>query len=369
MGILDFILPRVPSDLEAALSAPVASAWSETDHLSTITAEMLYGSANVEAPLSRAEAMRIPSVAKARNLIVSAISRLPIHSTGHRDPLFSGGLSVGLTDQIVLAQIVDDLLFYGRSWVRISERIETGYPRNVEWLDRSRVQVTERGHIVDGEHVSGRDLIRFDSPLPGLLDSGRDALRILKDLERASGESGYVVPNLILKQTGGGDDLTPDEVRELVAQWSNARKRKGGSVGFVNEAIDVEVLDQSRENLLIAAQNWSVLQIARLTGLPAHLLDAAVDGAALNYVNVQARNRELLESLSPYMECIEQTFSLFLPYGQRAQFDTTELVMQDRAGRYDEYATALSAGFLTVNEVRAMEGLEPLPEKEITNED
>lgn len=373
MGLFSALFPRVPSELEAALNAPLASPWSETDHLATITAESLWGIPHADAPLSRSEAMTLPSVVKARNLIVSSISRLPIHARNaqgrmSRDPLFSGGLSYGLTDQVVLAAIVDDLIFYGRSYARISERLTNGQLSRIEWIERSRIQVTERGAILDGSPVPARDIIRFDSPLPGLLDSGREALRTLRDLERAASEAGYVVPPIVLKQKSG-DDLHPEEVRELVATWQNARKKRGGSVGFVNDAIDVEVLDQSREQLLIAAQNWSVLQIARLTGLPAHFLDGAVSGSALNYINQAQKNRELLESLSPFMETITGTFSMFLPYGQTAEFDTQELIMQDRKGRFDEYETALRAGFMTVNEVRALEGLDPLPETKESNDD
>jgi phage portal protein BeeE len=63
------------------------------------------------------------------------------------------------------------------------------------------------------------------------------------------------------------------------------------------------------------------------------------------------------------MLSIEQTLSLFLPNGTEVKFDTSELLKEDTKGRYENYAVALSAGFLTKDEVRALENLEPLPDE------
>jgi phage portal protein BeeE len=93
-------------------------------------------------------------------------------------------------------------------------------------------------------------------------------------------------------------------------------------------------------------------------------VDATVAGASLNYSNQASRNRELLDALTAFITSIEQTISLYLPNGTEVKFDTSELLKEDTKGRYENYAIALTNGFLTKDEVRALENLEPLPVEE-----
>jgi hypothetical protein len=52
-----------------------------------------------------------------------------------------------------------------------------------------------------------------------------------------------------------------------------------------------------------------------------------------------------------------------LPRGQKAEFNLTEFLRPNQNARFNAYATGLSSGFLTVDEVREMEGMTPLDEQ------
>ena len=83
-------------------------------------------------------------------------------------------------------------------------------------------------------------------------------------------------------------------------------------------------------------------------------MDGAISG------NVTAKNRQLVdEALAPYMIAIEQTLSMYLPAGTTVEFDTSVLLRGDIKERMDMYKVAIDAGIYTVEEVRAMENLDP----------
>jgi phage portal protein BeeE len=69
-------------------------------------------------------------------------------------------------------------------------------------------------------------------------------------------------------------------------------------------------------------------------------------------------------SIQPIAERIEAAFSDLLVRGQIAAFEYESLLKTDTASRYDAYAVALSNGFLTVDEVRDYENLDPMDHEE-----
>lgn len=351
----------------------IKSAQSDNSHLERLTIESVYGTPPDDSlVINRATALGIPAVAKARTIMTSSIARMPLMAVKAGEPVptqpsLLKQLTKGTTNFDVLTWIIDAMIFYGRAWLIVTERDARGTPLFVQVVPESEAEVKD-GTLSKafGRSVSRFDVIRIDAPHEGLLTYGRSALRTCLEVERAAAEAGAnPVPAIVLKQKEG-TDLRQDEVTTLLAQWRAARRKRYGSTAYLNKGLEVEALGQSSENLLIEGQNWSVLQVARLLGLPGHILDGSVQGSALNYINQASRNRELLDALVPYYLPIEQTLSLFLAYGTDVVFDTTSLLRQDTKGRYEEYSVAINAGFMTPNEARALEHLAPLPDTERT---
>lgn len=345
---------------------------ADSSHLETLTIADLYGTTPEEMPVNRSTAMQIAAVAKGRNLICTSIARMPLLAVKVGVPLDSQPavlrqLTPGMPNFIVLSWVVDSLIFYGRTYLLITARSADGKPASVRYVPEGEAE-TQDGRLVRafGQSVKADGYIRIDAPHEGILSYGKTVLRTAREVIQASAEAGAnPIPHVVLQQKEGAE-LRQDEVNSLLSGWRASRRRRGGSAAFLSKGIQAEALGQSAENLLIAGQNNATLEIARLLGLPAHTLDGSVAGTALNYQNQASRNRELIDSLTPYIEAIQQTFALYLPTGTEAVFDTTELLRPDTKGRYDEYAVALSSGFLTVDEVRQRENLAPLPEQSQT---
>lgn len=65
-------------------------------------------------------------------------------------------------------------------------------------------------------------------------------------------------------------------------------------------------------------------------------------------------------TLTKYLRKIEEALTTFTPRGQTVRFQISALLRSDTLTRYQAHQIALSAGFMTLNEVRAIESLPPL---------
>jgi HK97 family phage portal protein len=109
-----------------------------------------------------------------------------------------------------------------------------------------------------------------------------------------------------------------------------------------------------------ASAQKAVVDIARIFRMPDRYLLAAVDGSSMTYSNMQDVDRQFIRyGLTEYLTAIEDAFSDLLPRGQRAKFNVDAFLRGSTKERYEAHQIALNAGFLTVNEVRALEDLEP----------
>lgn len=164
--------------------------------------------------------------------------------------------------------------------------------------------------------------------------------------------------------------LNTDEATALAQQWADSRATSG--TGVLSGGMDYQVLSFSADQLqALQSRSFNVAEMARALGIPAHLLNAAtgVAGASsssMTYTNVRDIWLEFLAlTLRPvYGDRIAEAMSSFLPRGTSVAFDYSEFMRADEKERYDSAKVALDAGFLTVDEVRAKEGLAPSPELE-----
>ena len=132
----------------------------------------------------------------------------------------------------------------------------------------------------------------------------------------------------------------------------------------MNSSTDFEVLSSNAaESQLVEAQTAGLTEAANILGLPPYFLGSP--NSSRTYSNVEQENLQLIKwSIQPIAERIEAAFSDLLVRGQTAAFKYESLLKTDTASRYDAYAVALSNGFLTVDEVRDYENLDPMDHEE-----
>ena len=148
-------------------------------------------------------------------------------------------------------------------------------------------------------------------------------------------------------------------LRKLSDQWNE--DGKAGRVRFVNNGLKYVPLDMKPADLqFLETQKFDTTQIARLLGIPASIMLAAVDGSNLTYSNIEQSWIEFADyTLAAYAGEIEELFNRLLPRGREARFDWDSSRRTNTSERYAAYASALEHQWMTVNEVRADRGLKP----------
>ena len=117
----------------------------------------------------------------------------------------------------------------------------------------------------------------------------------------------------------------------------------------------------------LETQQFNTTQIARLFGTPASLMLAVVEGNSQSYSNVEQDWIAFTRfTLMAYIREIEEALSSILPYGNTVRFNVDALHRSDTLTRYQAHQVGLQSGFLTVAEVRQIEGLDPLTDEQIT---
>lgn len=164
--------------------------------------------------------------------------------------------------------------------------------------------------------------------------------------------------------------MSRDAAEEARQRWEATQGGRRGVAVLTGGITYKPVLITPEEAQFIESQQFSVTSLARLFGIPANLMLAAVEGTSNTYSNVAQADLTFVRwTLSKYIREIEAAFSALLPRGQRARFNLDALLRPDTLSRYQAHRVAIASGFLTVDEVRAIEGLPPLaptdPVKEI----
>lgn len=156
--------------------------------------------------------------------------------------------------------------------------------------------------------------------------------------------------------------LTGEKADEYKKRWNeSAGARKG--VAVLGQGMSYQPVFLSPKDVqFIEAQQFNVTSIARMFGTPASLMLAAIEGNSQTYSNVEQDWLAYVRfTLMGYLVELEDMLSSILPGRQQAKFNVEALLRADTTTRYNAYRTGLEAGFLTLDEVRELDHLDPLP--------
>ncbi len=341
MGLLDWMLrgPRTVERVNAhSLSgAPLVSplATSPSSQMSRLVWSEFY--AGEIAEVTRESALSIPAIKKARNILVTQIAGSPLRQYAggaERDDDTTYWLrnsASGISPWHRMAATVDDLMFYDFSLWAISR---SGSDATDPITDGMRIPyerwaIDDYGVVsVDGNVVSASEVIAIPGAGDGgLLMTGMQTIKGYRALERAwIGRAQNPIPLVELHQTTD-DPLEPEEIEALATEWAAARLTPNGAVGYTPHNIELKVHGNVSADLFEQGRNAAVLDIARLTGVPASLLDGAQTNASLTYVTSEGKRSEFdALSLPQWRDPIEARLSLddVAPRGEVIRFDRRE---------------------------------------------
>jgi len=322
--------------------------------------------------VSRHDAMTVPSVARARNLICGTVASIPLEyyksSTGEviAPPRWIKQLSKSQPSFVTLSWITDSLLFYGVSYLLVTERYsEDGRPASMEWVANTRVTFTTdlygisvTQYYIDASPVDMNDIITIQGFDEGVLDRAGRTIQAAIDVERAAAQnSANPQPAGFLKNSGA--DLPPNEVQGLIAAWKRARQNN--STAYLTSTLDYNPVSFSPKDMMYneAVQNFST-QIARSMNVPAYYLSAD-QNTTMTYANVQdERSQFYALSIEPYVQAIQSRLSMddISTSGHEVKFAVSDTFLKnDPLVEIQVIEKLLSLGLITTEQAMEMSDL------------
>lgn len=158
-------------------------------------------------------------------------------------------------------------------------------------------------------------------------------------------------------------NITELQADTLKARWMAQHGGPKRSPAVLNAVTDfVPITISPVDSQLDTARTWSIRDIALAFGVPAYML--GVPGDSSTYANVESRMIEFRTfTLLPWIRRLEAVLDAQFPQGTEVKIVTDGLMRADTATRFTAYESALRAGWLTPDEVRALEDRPPLPEQ------
>jgi HK97 family phage portal protein len=366
MGLFDRFLTNT------AITPTVDVAAANTPYnLQSAVGGLFYGAQTA----TREQAMSVPSVARARNIICSTIGSLPLETYNHftkehldpqrvimqPDPRVAGSA--------IYAWIAEDLLFHGvaygqvldsyaasdnsrvRAWTRVA-------PDRVTYnLNANQTEITS--YMVDGMHVPAtglNSLIVFSGLDEGVLNRAGRTIRAAQELEKAAElYAKEPVPTMVLKSNG--TNLTPERITKLLESWKVARNTR--ATAFLNADVELNALGFDPQKLqLNEARQYLATEIARAVGIPASFLSA--ETTSMTYSTTVMERKALIDfSLRNIITPIEQRLSAadFVPNGVEVRFDIDDFLRGSALERAQVYEILNRIGAMSVEQIQEEEDL------------
>jgi len=329
--------------------------------------------------VDRWSALSVPGVWRGVNLIASAIAGLPIDAVRNNQviptPPILSRPNPPETRFTTIQAAVASAIIDGNFYAVLGPLGPNGYPETIYPVDPMRVKCKYE----DGRRVYEIDHVRFDQSeimhvpgftMPGehigvgLLTAQRQGLGMSIAVNEYAARyfNGGTTPSVVLHTEN--PDLSQEDADLIKQKWLmhyGGRSREPAVLG----GIKVEPLtDNAGDSQLVESRQFDLTEIANMLGIPPYYLGAP--NSSRTYSNVQEEQMQLLRfALMPWIVRFEQALSDLLPRGQVARFNVDAFLRPATLDRYQAHKIGIDAGFLTVDDVRKIEDLEPLEGEEL----
>lgn len=373
MGLLQMIGLRPSRGVTGLLD-------DRTSTLKSIVWSDLLGQEILESlPLTRDEAITVPAVSKARNLLVSTIAPWTLKALGTVEVPAGGDGTVRVVDSSpagveALAEeagefarqtvevptqpsflyrtngaenpyqrmtwTIDDGIFYGVSlWTVLRGAKPQGqmygpilFAERVpfEWWEiraldgEYRVFLAPGGDWAEAGPLADDTYLLFDFPFEGLLNVGRRTVRGAVSQERAwVGRALNPIPLVDLHRTAEAE-LQDDEVDKMVDDWAAGRTSVNGAIGSTPPGIELKVYGEVSADLMVEGRNAVRTDVGSFLNIRASMLDGTQGIDSLTYTTNEGEKNAFYEIDLPFWTApIEWRLSQddVVPRGQRVRFE------------------------------------------------
>jgi HK97 family phage portal protein len=231
--------------------------------------------------------------------------------------------------------------------------------------------VIDRGHGEDPEHLGNWDIMH----IPGL---GYDGLQGMSPLQMASQTYGTALAadKLAAKFFSQGTALTgilnvkaplsdQTQADEIKRRWRmvNAGAAHGGDIAVLDAETSFQQLTIPPDQLqFLESRQWNTAELARIYGIPPHLIGEVTKSTSWGTGIEQQNIGFVAYTIAAWTSRIEQRVSreVVNTRGQIAIFDLDELMKGSTSERFAAYAMGIQWGWMTRNEARTKEDMEPI---------
>jgi HK97 family phage portal protein len=324
------------------------------------------------------DALSLASVYRSVSIIATAMKQLGIHV--YRDdaevtptPLVIRQPDIKVTREVWMEQTINSMALAGNAYWLIG-RNGRGETVNLEVLNPFDVMIqtddygtalyyTYRGTIrYELNQIQHLAMMRVPGNVYGLgpIQAAQKELLNARDTRDYASvwftDSG--IPNGVLKSD---QMLSPDQAAAAKDAWNATAGAKNGVAVLGNGLNYQPMYLNPRDSMFIESQAWNVQQVARLFGIPANMLMASVDGNSMTYTNMEQEQMAFVRyTLSQYIVEIESALTYVTTRGTMVKINVDSLLRSDTLTRYQAHQIAIASGWMTIDEVRAIEDMPTL---------
>jgi len=320
------------------------------------------------------DALSLASVFRAVSILSTAMKQLKPHA--YRDdlqvasPLWMRSPSLTLTRSAFMEQVTNSLSLSGNAYL-LATRNGRGETIQVDVLNPFDMQIqanddgTLAGYMYRGTIAYSKSdiqhlaYLRVPGNLYGLgpIQASNAELLAAKDTRdyQSTWFSDSGVPSGVLRTD---QVLSVDQATAAKDAWNATAGAKHG-VAVLGNGINYTPMYLNPVDLqFIESQKFNTTTIARLFGISPQMLAAALDGSSMTYTNVEQEYISFVRfTLQNYIVELENALTALLPRGIEARIATEQLLKSDTLTRYQAHAIAIQNGWMTTDEVRAIENL------------
>lgn len=343
---------------------------------------------STRAPAVQAEALT--AFHRCVQLVASSISTLPVH-VYQRGPSADAAVPAHplqsviyrspnprMTPVVFWHTVLESLLIHGNAFVEVAKdasgRVLELWPLvpaavrvevNSDGSPRYRYQPTSgrRVRVLDADRVMHVVGPGYDGLVGrSVLEQFAEVLAIAASMDgfaEAFWRHGAAL-GAVLQHPGS---MSPEAATRLVQQF-NERFAGPGNAGrtiLLQEGMKVDRMDVDLTKADLTSQRtWVVREVCRIYGVPPHMCG---DLEKASYASIEAQGLDFLKyCLRPWIVRLEQAANRALLADDQhyIKWKVDGLLRSSTAERYRAYATGRTNGWLSVNEIRALEDLPPI---------
>lgn len=162
--------------------------------------------------------------------------------------------------------------------------------------------------------------------------------------------------------------LTQESYDRLKAQWASTYQglSNANRVAILEEGLKYSQIGLPPEDSqFLETRQFQIAEVARIFAVPPHMIG---DLTNATFTNIEHQGIDFLQhSIRPWLVRWEERIllSLFLPQDQEryyAEFNAEGLLRGDTASRYTAYSIGRQNGWLSADDIRSLENMNPLPD-------